>query len=122
MAFYNHGNVRMEVTETELLESWKEFFSIGTNWKDLDTGITYEEYCKISDKEHIKKIIQMPVKFLLKSGEGFFVKKEGAALALRDEVGEITKNLVLAEQMKDVIRYRAMDYYRRRYRNLNEKI
>ena len=31
MAFYNHGNVRMEVTETELLESWKEFFSIGTN-------------------------------------------------------------------------------------------
>lgn len=69
MAFYNHGNVRMEVTETELLESWKEFFSIGTNWKDLDKGITYEEYCKISDKEHIKKIIQMPVKFLLKSGE-----------------------------------------------------
>ena len=50
------------------------------------------------------------------------MKKEGAALALRDEVGEITKNLVLAEQMKDVIRYRAMDYYRRRYRNLNEKI
>ena len=44
MAFYNHGNVRMEVTETELLESWKEFFSIGTNWKDLDKGITYEEY------------------------------------------------------------------------------
>ena len=116
MAFYNHGNVRTKVTEMELLESWKEFFSTGTNWKDLDTGITYEEYCKISDKEHIKKIIQMPVKFLLKSGEGFFVKKEGAALALRDEVGEIVKNPVLAEQMKDVIEYRAMDYYRRRYK------
>ena len=58
----------------------------------------------------------MPVKFLLKSGEGFFVKKEGAALALRDEEGEIVKNLVLAEQMKDVIEYRAMDYYRRRYK------
>lgn len=116
MAFYNHGNVRMEVTETELLESWKEFFSIGTNWKDLDKGITYEEYCKISDKEHIKKIIQMPVKFLLKSGGGFFVKKEGVVLALRDEMGEMVKNPVLAEQMKDVIEYRAMDYYRRRYK------
>ena len=116
MAFYNHGNVRMEVSEAELLASWKEFFSTGTNWKDLDTGITYEEYCKISDKGHIKKIIQMPVKFLLKSGGGFFVKKEGVVLALRDEMGEMVKNPVLAEQMKDVIEYRAMDYYRRRYK------
>jgi len=26
MAFYNHGNVRMKVSEAELLESWKEIF------------------------------------------------------------------------------------------------
>ena len=116
MAFYNHGDVRMEVTETELLASWKEFFSTGINWKDLDTGITYEQYCKISDKDHIKKIINMPVNFLVKSGKGFFVKKEDSALALRDEMKEIIKNPVLVEQMKDVIEYRAMDYYRRRYK------
>ena len=28
----------------------------------------------------------MPVHFLLKSGEEFFVKKDGVALALRDEM------------------------------------
>ena len=116
MAFYNHGNVRMEVSEVELLASWKKFFSTGTNWKDLDTGITYEQYCKISDKDHIKKIINMPVNFLVKSGKGFFVKKEGSVLALRDEMKEIIKNPVLAEQMKDVIEYRVMDYYQRRYK------
>lgn len=116
MAFYNHGDVRMEVTEEELLTSWKEFFSMGTNWKDLDTGITYEQYCKISDKDHIKRIIKMPVNFLVKSGKGFFVKKEDSVLALRDEMKEIIKNPVLAEQMKDVIEYRAMDYYQRRYK------
>ena len=116
MAFYNHGDIRMEVTETELLASWKEFFSTGTNWKDLDTGITYEQYCKILDKDHIKKIINMPVNFLVKSGKGFFVKKEGSALALRDEMKGIIKNPVLAEQMKDVIEYRTMDYYQRRYK------
>ena len=77
MAFYNHGNIRSQVSEEELLDSWKEFFSTGTNWKDLDTGITYEKYCSISDKEHIKKILQMPVHFLQESGKGFFVKKEG---------------------------------------------
>ena len=115
-AFYNHGDVRMEVTETELLVSWKEFFSTGTNWKDLDTGITYEQYCRISDKDHIKKIIKMPVNFLVESGKGFFVKKEDSVLALRDEMKEIIKNPVLAEQMKDVIKYRVMDYYQRRYK------
>lgn len=31
-------------------------------------------------------------------------------------MGEMVKNPVLAEQMKDVIEYRAMDYYRRRYK------
>ena len=57
MAFYNRGDVRMEVSEEELLASWKEFFSTGTNWKDLETDITYEKYCNISDKDHVKKIM-----------------------------------------------------------------
>ena len=44
MAFYNHGNVRMEVSEVELLASWKKFFSTGTNWKDFPKVTSYEEY------------------------------------------------------------------------------
>lgn len=115
MAFYNHGNVRNQVSEEELLDSWKEFFSTGTNWKDLDTGITYEKYCSISDKGHIKKILQMPVHFLQESGKGFFVKKEGTALALKEDLADVILQPAFGEQMKDVIEYRAMDYYRRRY-------
>ena len=30
MAFYNHGDVQMQVTEEKLLKSWKEFFDTGT--------------------------------------------------------------------------------------------
>ena len=115
MAFYNHGTIRSQVSEEELLDSWKEFFSTGTNWKDLDTGITYEKYCSISDKEHIKKILQMPVHFLQESGKGFFVKKEGTALALKEDLTDVILQPAFGEQMKDVIEYRAMDYYRRRY-------
>ena len=116
MAFYNHGKVRLAVSEEELLESWKEFFNTGTNWKDLDAELTYREYLEISDKEHVKKILQMPVHFLMESGKGFFVKKEGSALALRDELADVINDPVFAEQMKDVIEYRVMDYYQRRYR------
>ena len=45
MAFYNHGAVLMEVSEAQLLASWKEFFSTGINWRDLEADITYEKYC-----------------------------------------------------------------------------
>jgi len=61
----------------------------------------------------------MPVNFLLKSGEGYFVKKNGVALALRDELSTAIRNSTFAEQLKDVIEYRAMDYYRRRYHGDN---
>lgn len=50
MAFYNHGKILMQVTEQQLLDSWKEFFSTGTNWKDLESGINYERFIAISDK------------------------------------------------------------------------
>jgi len=58
----------------------------------------------------------MPVHFLQESGKGFFVKRNGSALALREEMRDVIENPILAEQMKDVIEYRAMDYYQRRYR------
>ena len=119
MAFYNHGKILMQVNEQQLLDSWKEFFSTGTNWKDLESEISYERFIAISDKEHIKKIIQMPVHFLQESGKGFFIKKDGCVLALRDELKDVVGNPVFVEQMKDVIDYRTMDYYQRRYRNEN---
>ena len=116
MAFYNHGDIRMEVTEQQLLVSWKEFFSTGTNWKDLDKDMTYEKYKAISDKEYINKILKMPVNYLQLSGDGFFVKCEGCALALSEKLQGVIDNQVFVDQMRDVIEYRTMDYYQRRYR------
>lgn len=84
-----------------------------TNRKEVDKGLTYEKYNAISDKNHIKKILKMPVHYLQESGKGFFVKKEGAALALKDEMQEVIDNPVFIKQMKDVVEYRVMDYYRR---------
>ena len=116
MAFYNNSNVLMKVSEKQLLSSWKEFFSTGTNWKDLDKNITLQKYKDISDKEHLKKILAMPVHFLLESGKGFFVKNDDVILGLREELHPLIDNPVMIQQMKDVIDYRTMDYYQRRYR------
>ena len=116
MAFYHDGNVRMNVSQNDLLQSWKAFFYENGNWKDFDKDMTYEKYKAISDKDHIKKIMQMPVHFLQESGKGFFVTKTGWALSLRDELAEVVKEPMFAEQMRDIVEYRVMDYYRRRYK------
>ena len=116
MAFYNNSDVLMKVSEKQLLSSWKEFFSTGTNWKDLDKNMTLQKYKDISDKDHLKKILAMPVHFLLESGKGFFVKNDDVILGLREELHPLIDNPVMIQQMKDVINYRIMDYYQRRYR------
>ena len=116
MPFYNNSNVLMEVSEKQLLSSWKEFFSTGTNWKDLDKNMTLQKYKDISDKDHFKKILAMPVHFLLESGKGFFVRNDEMVLGLREELRPLIDNPVMTQQMKDVIDYRTMDYYQRRYR------
>lgn len=116
MAFYNNGNMRLDVTDAQLLDAWKTFFDQNGNWKDLDKNMSYEKYKSISDKAHLKKILTMPVHFLQKSGKGFFMKRDGFAISLRSELEKYIKNPVFVEQVKDIVQYRVMDYYQRRYR------
>lgn len=114
-SFYNHGKIKAEVTDEEVLKSWKEFFDTGTNWKDFSEGISYEDYKKMTDKQHLNKAKMMPIKFLKASGKGFFIEKEGYAIALREELKDCIKNEALKCHMKDILEYRTMEYYRRRY-------
>ncbi|MCM1122002.1 MAG: DEAD/DEAH box helicase family protein [Eubacterium sp.] len=114
-SFYNHGNIRLAVTDEEVLESWKEFFDTGTNWKDLATDMSYSDYQKMTDRQHLSKAKSMPIKFLKASGNGFFIDKEGYALAIRDELAGVVEHEAFRRQMKDILAYRTMEYYRRRY-------
>lgn len=115
-SFYNNGDVRLEVTDDEVLEYWKKFFDTGTNWKDFATDISYLDYKGMTDKQHLNKAKSMPIKFLKSSGKGFFIEKEGYALAIRADLAEIIGNEAFKNQMKDILEYRTMEYYRRRYR------
>lgn len=114
-SFYNHGNIRMAVTDEEMLESWKEFFNHGTNWKDFSEGISYTDYKAMTDKQHLSKAKSMPVRFLKSSGKGFFIDKEGYALAVRPDLEPVIHKAAFKAQMKDILEYRTMEYYRRRY-------
>lgn len=64
-AIYNDGDIRMEVTDEEIVDCWKSFFDANENWRYFDSDMTYEKYRNIMDKAHLKKIMQMPVNFLI---------------------------------------------------------
>jgi len=114
-SFYNEGNVRLAVKDEDVLIAWKNFFDNGINWKDLATDISYDAYKAMTDKQHLSKAKSMPIKFLKASGKGFFVEKEGYALAIRNDLEEVITNEAFKEHMRDILEYRTMEYYRRRY-------
>ena len=114
-SFYNEGNIRLAVEDEDVLAAWKKFFNTGTNWKDFAADITYGEYKAMTDKQHLSKAKSMPIKFLKASGKGFFIEKEGYALAIREDLAEVIGNAAFKKHMKDILEYRTMEYYRRRY-------
>ncbi len=114
-SFYNGGNVRLAVTDDDVLRAWKSFFDSGTNWKDFATDISYADYKAMTEKQHLRKAKSMPIKFLKASGKGFFVEKEGYALAIREDLKDVICNEAFKNHMKDILEYRTMEYYRRRY-------
>lgn len=118
-SFYNDGDIRMAVTDEEVLRAWKKFFSDGTNWKDLGEDMTYEEFLGITDKQHLSKARTMPIRYLKASGKGFFIDVPDYAIGIRQDLETVIGSRVIREQMKDIIEYRTVEYYRRRYENKN---
>ena len=57
----------------------------------------------------------MPIKFLRASGKEFFIEKAGYAIAIREDLESVIGNAAFKRHMKDILEYRTMEYYRRRY-------
>ena len=114
-SFYNGGDIRLAVTDDEMLDAWKKFFDNGTNWKDFAADISYTDYKAMTDRQHLSNAKSMPIKFLKASGKGFFIEKEDYALAIRSDLREIIHKEAFKKHMKDILEYRTMEYYRRRY-------
>lgn len=121
MSFIQDGEIKQEVTQSELLQAWKEFFRKNHNWIDLPKIESFQSYQRISDKAHLSNIMKNPVKFLIKSGEGHFSSTKEISLKLSDDLIPYLTNVFFVKEYKDIVRFRQMDYYRRRYKNANKK-
>ena len=113
------NGLKMAVTESDVLRSWKKFYQTGTNWKDVNKCKTKADFENMTDKDHLQNITKNPVNFLIASGKGFFVDKKGYLIALKDEMQAVLQEggTKFADEIRDIVQYRVLEYYWKRYRD-----
>ena len=119
LAFYNGGEIKMAIDEDDIYQSYMKFYNTANNWKDLEKDKATSDFRIWDKKRCVSEALKNPVRFLTESGKGFFVKRDGVVLALNEQLRDVIGQPGFAEQMKDVIDYRTMDYYRKRYEGVN---
>lgn len=100
------------MTYEDVLAAWKKFFAKDRNWRDLPHVHSKQEFQELTDKWHLDKIRKMPLLFLQSD---FIQTGETTAIHICENLEPYLRNEAVAAHFQDIVSYRAMDYYRRRY-------
>lgn len=112
-AFFNNGNIKMALTEKDVLDTWKDFFAEENHWKDLGVE-SYQEFLRITDDQHLANARKNPIKHLIFSGQRFFVERPGYEIALAEELKDVVKSDILIKHFGDIVEYRLSEYFRKK--------
>ena len=114
LAFFNDGDIKMEITDEDVYHSMKRFYEYGSNGVDMLKDNTSKDYRNWGQSEYVKLAKRNPIRFLNKSSGEFFIKKEGCALALNENLKDYIHLETFKQHFKDIIEYRTMSYYKER--------
>ena len=114
-AFYNDGNIKLDITEDDVYESMMEFYSHKSNAVDMLKDKSSKNFKSWSKKQYLALAKKNPIKFLLKTHGEFFIKKEGYAISLSDELKDYIDLDSFKSHFRDIIEYRTLYYYKTRY-------
>jgi len=114
LAFYNEGNIKMELNEDDIYKNFYEFYHKGTNKVDMLRHKSTKEFECWNQKEYIKLAIDNPIKFLCKTENTFFKKTDNGLIGMFDDMKDFINNEVFKEQMIDAVLCRENRYYSER--------
>ena len=114
LAFYNEGNIKMEISDDDVYHAMKSFYEYGSNGVDMIKDTSSRDYLNWGKEEYVRLAHRNPIRFLNKSSGEFFIKKEGCALALNGELEDYIHLETFKQHFKDIIDYRTMSYYKER--------
>lgn len=120
LSFYNNGKLKMEVNEEDIYKSFRDFYEKGSNGVDMLQHKATKDFKKWGKKEYLKLAKENPVKFLIKTHGDFFKKKDGAVIALQEDIKSYLENEEFKKHFKDAIELRTKVYYKTRFENKNK--
>jgi len=118
LAFYNNGQMKMQIDEDDIYRSFKEFYSNPANAVDMVRDKSTKDYRSWSNKEYISLARKNPMKFLIQSSGEYFYE-DGDLFCLAPELERFIHNPAFIKHFKDIIDYRTRRFYKER---LEEKI
>lgn len=120
LAFYNDGDIKMEISEDDIYKSFYDFYRKGSNKVDMLKDKGTSDFMNWDKKKYISLAKNNPIKFLIKTHGDFFKSKDGCLISLQDDIRDIISNKAFKKHMKDAIDLRVATYYKNRFFS-NEK-
>ncbi|EKQ54565.1 MULTISPECIES: DEAD/DEAH box helicase family protein [unclassified Clostridium] len=115
LAFYNGGNVKMEIDEEDVYRSFYEFYHKGSNKVDMFRDKSTADFESWNRKKWVKLARENPVRALVRSEGKFFTGSGKALIALKNEdMRDIIGEDEFVEHMRDAVVYRMYEYYEER--------
>lgn len=115
LAFYNDGDIKMEITDDDVYREMSKFYNNASNGVDMLKDKTTKNYKSWDKRQYVSLAKRNPIKFLNKSSGEFFVTKENCALALCDELEDYIHLETFKQHFKDIIDYKTLYYYKTRF-------
>ena len=116
LAFYNNGQMKLEIDDEDLYKSFKDFYSKGSNGVDMLKDKSTSNFKSWGKKEYVSLARKNPVHFLCKSSSEFF-NIEGDKICLNSELKSYLVNDAFIKNVKDAIDFRTKEYYKNRFNN-----
>lgn len=115
LAFYNNGKIKMEISDEDIYNSFKEFYSNASNAIDMAKDKSTSNYLNWGSKEYILLAKKNPIKFLTKTHNEFFYINEQGNMCINELMKEYVENQTFLRHFRDVIEYRVKQYYKNRF-------
>lgn len=118
LAFYNDGEMKLEINHDDIYESFKSFFAEKSNLVDLLRHKSTADAANWGKKEYLSLAYRMPIRVFSENTSDYFYQKEGW-FCLNPELAAYFTNPAFVKHFKDIIDYRTKRFYKERLEKLN---
>ena len=120
LAFIKNERLELKINDEDLYESFKDFYSHGSNAVDLLRDKNSQTFKEWGKAEYVKLARKNPVHFLCQSESEFFSSDE-QFMYLTNSLAPYQENLLFIQHIKDAIELRKQEFYKNRLEKLESK-